>query len=370
MFRLALANLVQNKTRLVISVGSVGLALTLVFFFSALFDGAKGRLTVYIDNAGADVWVSQEGVRTMHMSESAIAASVLDQVKAVDGVDEAVGILYTEGMLGANGKENIVYVFGVPTDAPMGSPWKITEGRSELGPGEIIIDHAIAQQLGVDVGDEVTAVGQQLRVAGLTSGTSTVASSVTFVRFEDFARVRGGGEVISFVLVRVAANESARAVSERIGQVVEGVTVQTKEELATNERELVSDMSADIISVINTAGYLTGLAVVALTVYIVTVARRKEYGILKAMGVRNSRLFQIVVLQALITVGLGLAAGLGITLLLSVVIPRFNELIVLSISTGSLLQVTVISTVLAGLAALLPARQLAGLEPVTILRKG
>ena len=68
MIRLAIRNLIQNKTRLLISVAGVGLALTLVLAFGAIFTGGQGRLTVYIDNAGADVWVSQEGVRTLHMS--------------------------------------------------------------------------------------------------------------------------------------------------------------------------------------------------------------------------------------------------------------------------------------------------------------
>jgi len=74
-FRLAARNLIENKTRLLISVGGVGLAITLVLFFAAVFAGAQGRLTAYIDGAGADVWVSQQGVRTMHMSESALPSS-------------------------------------------------------------------------------------------------------------------------------------------------------------------------------------------------------------------------------------------------------------------------------------------------------
>lgn len=370
MFRLAVANLVQNKTRLLISIGGVGLALTLVLFFGAIFTGAQGRLTVYIDNADADVWVSQEGVRTMHMSESALPVSILEKVKAVPGVEQAVPILYTQGMIQGNDKESIAYVFGVPPDAPMGGPWRIVEGAEAPGPSEIIIDHAIASQMGVGVGDQVTVVGQQMTIAGLTSGTSSVVSSPSFVRFEDFARVRGGGDVVSFVLVKASPGETASTVAARIQDQVGGVTVQTREEFASQERKLVKDMSADIISIMNTAGYLVGLAVVVLTIYIATVARRREYGVLKALGVGNGRLFQIVLIQALLTVGMGLLAGLGITLLLSVVIPRFNELMVLSISAGSLLQVTLISTFLAGAAALLPARQLAGLEPVTILRRG
>jgi putative ABC transport system permease protein len=370
MFRLAIANLVQNKTRLLLSVVGVALALTLVLFFRAVFDGAESRLTAYIDGAGADVWVSQEGVTTMHMSESALPASVTEAVQAVPGVETAVPVLYTEGMLEANGKDYIVYLFGVMPGAALGGPDRFVEGGATPGPGEIYIDHAVAAEAGVDVGDQVMALGQRLTVAGLTSGTSTVVSSVSFVSMETFARVRGGGEVISFVLVKVQAEESPAAVSSRIAESVPNVTVQTTREFASQERKLVKDMSTDIMMIMNTAGYLTGLAVVALTIYIATVGRRREYGVLKAMGVRNGRLYVIVLVQAFLTVAVGLLAGLGLTLLLSAVIPRFNELMVLTVSTSSLVRVTAVSAVIAGIAALLPARQLAGLEPVAIIRRG
>lgn len=369
MLHLAVANLVQNKTRLLISTGGVGLALTLVLFFGAIFQGAEDRLTVYIDHAGADIWVSQEGVRTMHMSESAIPIAVVDQVKAVPGVAEAVPVLYTSDILQANGKQNIAYVFGLPTNAPLGSAWKIAKGKAAPGPGEILIDRAIAGQLGVGVGDKVTAIGQQLTVAGLTSGTSTIASAVSFVRFDDFAAMRGG-DVASYVLVKVSPGESVAVVTDRIANSINGVTVQTKQQFAANERELVTDMMADLISIMNDAGYLTGLAVVVLTIYIATVVRRREYGVLKAMGVRNARLFQVVVVQALLTAAIGFLTGIGITLLLSLVIPNVNELLVLTLSTASLVQVAIVSTILAGVAALLPAWQLARLEPVAIIRRG
>ncbi|MBA4180583.1 MAG: hypothetical protein C0506_08355 [Anaerolinea sp.] len=369
MFRLAVSNLAQNKARLLISVGGTGLALTLVLFFGAVFTGATGRLTVYIDRAGADVWVSQAGVRTMHMSASALPATATGEVKAVPGVEEAVPILYAEDMLEAGGNQFVVYVFGVPADAPMGGPWRIADGSAVIRPGETIIDHAIAARAGVSVGDRITVLGQEMKVVGLTSGASSLVSSVTFVTMDDFARVRGGGSVISFVLVKVAPGESPGAVAARIARDVDGVTVQTRGEFATQERKLINDMSADLINIMNTAGYLTGLAVVVLTVYIATIARRKEYGVLKAIGVRNRRLYQVVVLQALMSVATGFVAGLGLTLLLTIVIPQFDELLVLSLSAGAVLRVAAISTVLAGVAALLPARQIAGLEPVAIIRR-
>jgi putative ABC transport system permease protein len=212
-------------------------------------------------------------------------------------------------------------------------------------------------------------LGQKMRVAGLTAGTSSLVSSMTFVRMDDFARVRGGGGVVSFVLVKVAPGGSAADVSARIAGRVNGVTVQTRSEFAAQERKLAKDMSADLINIMNTAGYLTGFAVIVLTVYIATIARRREYGVLKAMGVRNSRLYQVVVYQALISIAMGFLVGLGITLMLTAVVPRFNEFLVLSMSGGAVLRTAAISTVLAGIAALLPARQIAGLEPVAVIRR-
>ena len=370
MFRLAIKNLAQNKTRLVVSIGGLGLALTLVLFFGAVFNGAMSRLTLYIDKAGADVWVSQEGVQTMHMSASFLPASVTDEVKRVPGVREAMPVVYATDMIDANGKEYISYVFGVPDNAPMGKPWGIVEGAVMPAPGEVIIDHSIAASAGLKTGDEVTVLGKQMKIAGLTSDTSSIVSSVSVVRFEDFTMARGGNQAISFVLVKVAPGESPAEVASRISNSVSGVTVQTRQQFASQERQLVNDMSADIINIMNIAGFLTGLAVVALTVYIATIARRKEYGVLKAMGVRNRLLYLIVLIQALLSVALGLAAGVAITVLLSGLIPRLNESMVLVLSAGSLLRVAVVSLFIAGLAALLPARQLAGLEPVEVLRRG
>ena len=371
MIRLAIKNLTQNKTRLIVSVGGLGLALTLVLFFGAVADGAMSRLTVYIDNAGADVWVSQDGVQTMHMSASFLPDSVTDQVRPVQGVKEAVPILHATDMIQANGKEFISYVFGVPDNAPLGKPWGIVDGAWMPGPGEVIIDRSIAASAGLKVGDEVTVLGQQMKIAGLTSDTSSIASSVSVVRFEDFTKARGGlNQAISFVLVKVSPGESPAVVASRISDSVSGVTVQTRQQFASQERKLVKDMSADIINIMNVAGFLTGFAVVALTVYIATIARRKEYGVLKALGVRNRLLYLVVLTQALLSVALGLAAGVAITLLLSGFLPRFNESMVLALNPGSLLRVVVVSAFIAGLAALLPARQLASLEPVAIIRRG
>ncbi len=297
MLRYALRNLLQNKIRLVISVGGVALALTLILALDAILTGVEGQLSAYIDHSGADVFVSQSGVRNLHMVSSSLPGSV-------DG----------------------------------------------LG-----------------IGDKVNILGQKLTIAGLSNGTANLLNSVAFISLNDFARLRGNMSmgnatstsptmpIISFVLVKVKPGVSPEAVATRIEQEVTGVTAQSRGAFATQERKIVKDMVTDLLTTMNLVGFLVGLAVMALTVYIATLSRRVEYGILKAVGARNRYLY-------------GTVLALTITFLLSVIIPNLGSNLALQISSASLLKVGIVSLVIATLSALLPIRQIAGLDPALVFK--
>ena len=76
MIRLAFRNLFQTKIRLLISVGGVALALLLILALDAIFTGVEKRLTAYIDNSGADIFVAQSEVRNLHMASSSLPAAM------------------------------------------------------------------------------------------------------------------------------------------------------------------------------------------------------------------------------------------------------------------------------------------------------
>src|SRR5215208_2568201 len=274
MLRLAYRNLFQSKVRLAMSVGGVALALMLVLALDAIMTGSEKRLTAYIDNSEADVWVAQSGVRNLHMVSSWIPASVRD----VPGVDSVTPLMYQIAPVEIESKQNLAYVFGLPKDAAMGKPWSLEEGESIPEAGEAIIDSSVAEQSDIALGDKVEILGQELEVVGLSKDTSTLTNSVAFISRADFERVRGGGQQVSFVLAKAEPGQSPEAVAERIEEDVGGVTAQTRAAFAEQERQLVNDMAGDLLAIMNLAGFMTGLAVVALTVYTATLARRSEYG--------------------------------------------------------------------------------------------
>ena len=368
MLGLAYRNLLQNKTRLAISVGGVALALTLILALDAIFTGSERQLTAYIDNSGADVWVAQSGVKNLHMVSSWMPSSVTEEVKDVPGVESATPVMYLTGAVDTGEERIPSYVFGLPEDAAEGRPWSVVEGDTVPKRGETVISSRVAERSGLGLGDQVEVLGRKLEIAGLVKDSDTITNSVSFISMRDFEMVRGDARTVSFVLAKSEPGAAPEDVADRIEADVDGVTAQSREEFAAEERKLVMDMAGDLLAIMNLAGFVIGLAVVALTVYTATLARRSEYGVLKALGARNRHLYGAVLTQALYSVVLGFALALLLTLLLSAAVPALGSGLTLQVSGASLLKVSAVSLVIAGLAAILPIKQIAGLDPATVFR--
>lgn len=368
MLRLAFRNLFQNKIRLVISVGGVALALLLILALDAIMTGVEQQVTTYIDHAGADVWVSQENVRNMHMAYSALAPQIANRVRNVTGVESATPILYLTSLVEIGNDRNAAYVIGLPYEFDAGGPWQIVEGKKIPDTGEIIVDRGIARRGGVTIGDQVKVLGKEFTIAGLSDGTAFIAGSVVFISRKDWMRLQSKSDSISFVLVKIVANESPAEVAARIESEVPKVTAQSRQSFADQERQVIKDMTTDLITIMNSVGSMIGLAVMALTVYTATLARRTEYGVLKALGARNADLYRAVLGQAFISVALGLALGFAFTLLLVMLVPRTDLPIAMEISGESLVKVSGVSIIIAALSALLPIKQIAGLDPAMVFR--
>lgn len=367
---LARRNLARNRIRLVASVGGVALALSLTLALDAIFAGVANQLTTYIDRAGADVWVAQSGVRNLHMVASVLPESVVDQVAAVDGVATAMPILEATDTISAGDERAVAYVIGLPADASMGGTWDVVEGRGQVGPGEIVVDRTFARKAGVTLGDEVDVLGGEARIVGLSRGTASLVNSVALVSFDDFRAMRGDVPVISFVLVRVTDDTSPEALAADIERLVPGVTAQSRTDFVAEERRIVTDMSADVLSIMSVVGFIVALAVVALTVYVATLARRREFGVLKALGARNRVLYRAVLVQAALSVAVGFGIGLAFTSLLGFAVGRTDLNLELAITAESLAKVGLFAAVIAGLAAILPIRQIAGVDPAVVFRRG
>ena len=116
-------------------------------------------------------------------------------------------------------------------------------------------------------------------------------------------------------------------------------------------------------------GYAIALAVIALTLFGVTLAKNREYGVLKALGARPGWLAATVAAQAAWSVALALAAATVLALLLAVGIGRVNPALTIWIAPGSVLRTGLGALLIGMVGAILPIRRVLAVDPAASFRR-
>ena len=303
----------------------------------------------------------------MHMAASAITNQDMRRAAHAPGVASASPILYTTGVIKAGDMDVLSYVIGFDPTEPLGGPGQVIAGRSDLGHDEAIIDEAIARGQKIGLGDEVEIFGENFTIVGITKGLTNIINSVTFIHLKDFQEFRPG-DFFSYALIVLQpganAEETAAAINARSADVLALPT----SDFSREERQIIKDMSVEVLYIMNFSGLLIGLAVTALTLYTSTLRKRREYGVLKAIGARNRHLFAVVAIQAVLSLVMGFCIAVGLVWALGLALPIVVPGVGLALTQTSVTQVLLASLVIGVIAALTPAWQLARLDPAQVFR--
>jgi putative ABC transport system permease protein len=367
MLYLAWRNLSQSRTQFILGVGGVALALLLMLALDALLAGSEEDLTAYITQSGADIFVAQEGVKNMHMAASAISLRDLRLASHAGGIASASPILYTSSIIETDRADILAYIIGFDPGEPLGGPSTVVAGTTRLKRDEVIIDEAVARTQELGLGDEVEILGETFTIVGLTRGLTSLINSVAFIHLEDFQSLRSG-EAISYALLEVEAGYNPAKVAAAIVARNNDVLALTRADFAREERQIIRDMSVEIINLMNLSGLLIGLAVTALTLYTSTLRKRQEYGVLKAIGAKNKHLYTVVIGQAFLSLGLGFGAALGLVWLSGQLVPLAVPGLALILTQTAMIRVLLASLFIGLMAALIPAWQVARLDPAQVFR--
>lgn len=357
--------LFAERRRATLTVLGVATSLLLVLVLGGIFAGAVQQVTRYIRTSPADIFISQAGVRTMHMSASALPPETVSAAAAVPGVAWAAPIGFVAGSVAGPRGRQLTYVIGYDADTGRGGV-PLAAGRSP-GPGEAVLDEEAADQLGVSLGSRVTVMGTPLRVVGLSTGGTSITNTTMFVDQEEFARIHS--DQTSYVLVRVAEGSDPDAVAARLRTALSRSTVQTREQFAASEARVVTDMSADLLRLMSTIGLLVALAVIALGLMGATLSRVRDFAVLKAVGATTPRLIGAVVVQVLWTIALAMGVAVVAALLLGRLVPLVAPTVQIVVTGPATAQTSALALLVGLVAAVWPLRRVASIDAATAFRE-
>ena len=363
---LARRQLGAERSRLALAVIGVALSVALVGLLLGLRTGIGRQVTTYADRSGAEVYVAGKGARDLYATDSVVPVALADRVRGLVPGAEVGAITTSLEMLSLHGRKTATFVIGWDPGR-LGGPWRMDEGRRPAAVGEIAIDRVFAGTHGLGVGDRLAVRGRPLRVVGLTDGTAAWMTPLLFTTRAESNVANARGDVASFVVVLGAGSPAALAATlrSRLG----GFAVLTRDQLAANDRELMSGPFGAPLLIMVLVALGVGALVIGLSVYGFVSEHRREFGMLKAIGGSSRRLYGAVASQGLAIAGAGLAAGLVLQRLGASLMTALEPKYLFVFEPGHLLLALVAAAAMGLAGALVPARMIARLDPVEVFRR-
>jgi lipoprotein-releasing system permease protein len=247
-----------------------------------------------------------------------------ERLRQLSGARSAVPVLVFAGAIGVRGRFLGTPVFGIDGGSAE-QPFRISEGAT-LARGDrtgVLVGTSLAKRLGLGVGAaielrvifgpaEASVTDDNLgrftmTVRGIVGGSAGGYRNV-YVDRSFLAEEAGTPKAASMIVLHLDDHDAAAATAERINASVPDVQAVGWRD---DDPWLVSYLDAN--ATINSISYAMVIAAVAIPMwallYIHVLKRRREIGILAALGFGRREIFLIYVLQSLAVALLGCAVG-------------------------------------------------------------
>jgi putative ABC transport system permease protein len=325
-------------------------------------------------------------------------AGIGDILDGTEGVESWAPRIYAAGLAAAGEKSAGVQIVGLDPqkeDAATSFERKLIEGRTFTGgrASEVILGKGLAEILQSKIGDEVVVISQAVdgsiandayTLIGIAATGDDLSDRVSFFlplnTAQELLALDGRVHEIAVIIHKLGrVKDIARLLSSRISD--PDLSVDPWQVFA---RSFYQAMKADkagmwvllvVIVVIVAVGVLN-------TVLMSVLERRREYGLLKAVGTKPRQIIRLVLLEVVIlsvfSMAIGAGLGLGANFLLSRHGIKFSEGLTyggmvfdtmkseINIRSFTIPAVTVI--ICAVLVSLIPALKAAHTEPAKTMR--
>jgi len=254
---------------------------------------------------------------------------------------------------------------------------KVIAGTARLEPGEGIIGSELASDLGVRPGDRLTlltgSVSETVRVTALVDlGVRELNRRTVIVPLrvaQSLLGLPGGATSLDLVLDDVWS-------AQTLAQDLRSAYPYKVESWQETNAQLVSALNAQSVStgLIRLIVAIVVVLGIASVLVVSVVQKRREIGILRAMGATRGQMVRVFLVQGGIVGAVGSVLGLGLALLMIFLFTMFvrgadgQPLFVIVLPLSLAVQVALLASVCGVLAAIAPARRAAAMDPAQAIR--
>lgn len=321
---MCIRNLFRRRTRTLLCVLGIALATMSIVAIGATTSRYISIIKeMHIYFSGKVVVVSKGAIviEAFPISRDSFLESKAEKVQEVDGVENAVPMLFIYNLEGA--------VEALPTNFTIGIPcgnWSVLVGPTPLKPGghwpsadssgnEVVVGSSLSDQYNLAAGAKIKLEGYDLKVTGVLDTSSAILSRSTIMSLELVQDIYGYNMMVNLIVVEPMKGVRAEELADRIEAEIEKINALTDEERTDLARPLISNIETLTLGIRTVIFFLSMILVTTVAMMNIS-ERRRDFATLDAIGAPKSFVFKMVVTE---TGLMGLFGGIAGILLGSVV---------------------------------------------------
>ena len=346
---------------------SIGFLSTISIFLRTQGTAEGKRQAIYSTRADSVVTVTKAIEKPDKVTKA---------IEDTDGVKDVEPLYSSSGMASHNGSDVMGTSYSTPSE---GFRWsKLTEGKWPEKPNQVVASKDGAKKLDLKVGDTFKFNDQDATLVGIADEPKALLNETFYV---DGPGESDDGDGRTW-LVHVKPGSDATAVNKAIVKNVAGVqkfdtndpvTAQTAKQFQdASIKDLIGsfDVTKYGLMIFGAIALLVGVIIISTTFGILLAQRRRQIGLMRAVGASGGYVRRMVLGEAIVLGVLGSLFGIVLGIVLSLIgAARTGALwFGLSWPVGELVGEFLIGVLITVLAAFLPAIRATRVAPLEALR--
>jgi ABC-type antimicrobial peptide transport system permease subunit len=313
-------NLFRRKGRTILTLVGIAIGVAAIVALGAVAQGLKSGFSAMGQGSEADLVLSQaEGISALI---SSLDEAVADSVRALSGVADVDGMLYTNALFDDT---TYLIVFGYEPDGFVIDRFRIIDGQSlaearGVRGKPLILGKRAAQSMDVQVGDTLRITGSAFRVVGIYETGSGLEDGAAVISLQEAQTLALQPRRVSVLYVKLKDPGEVDRVRTRIERRFPDLTVATAAGFA-NQEQLFELLDAAAMAIAGLAVVIGGI-VMTNTLWMSVFERTREIGLLRSLGWRRRRVMRLILGEAIVLALLGGLAGSGLGVLSLVAVSR------------------------------------------------
>jgi putative ABC transport system permease protein len=370
MWDLALKNILRNRTRTILTVLGILIGIATIVALGSIAEGIDAAVRSGLELTAGKIIVTEKNAAFFGMGGD-LTDEDLEVIETVGGIKDAVPMLAYFEMTGFQGPQYQVIGMDLgKADYFVSDNVRMYQGRrvEEGETGVAMIGKTIADNYNLQVGDSWQVKEESFEIVGVIERTDISDIDISILVSLDDLKDAIDKDTYQAIYVIPDDIRDTEKIAAEIEDASDRLDAMTSTEIARQASQIVDQIRFFTIGIGAIAAFVGGLGVMN-TMIMAVMERRKEIGVMKAIGATNRMvLMQILTESAMISLiggAGGIVLGMGAALLLGVatggqITPVVSPWLA-SVGLGFALFLGVIG-------GLYPARKASQLDPVEALR--